>query len=121
MKTVWVTYTLSGFHHWEQAPEEVAYLRSSHRHLFGFRVEVEVSHSEREVEYHQLQKEAIGLSYPILAEAESSGSSCETMASQLYTRLEKAGYSVYSVAVDEDGECGSTIYAQDRRGNEEVE
>ena len=33
--TLWVTTQLEGFHKWEQAPDEVAYLRERHRHMFG--------------------------------------------------------------------------------------
>ena len=51
--SIWVTFSRPGIHCYPAAPEDVSYLRVPHRHLFKFRVEVEVFHDERDIEYHQ--------------------------------------------------------------------
>lgn len=45
-----VKFTIEGFHYWKDAPKEVAFLRDNHRHIFHFRLEKAVSHSDRDIE-----------------------------------------------------------------------
>lgn len=108
-----------GFHAWHSAPEDVAYLRSQHRHLFGIRVEVSVKHSDREVEFHTLKRDIEVLAMPNTFEhTESAGEymfgarSCEMIAKELGDALSgKAhGYRVLSVEVDEDGENTGRVW-----------
>lgn len=47
-----VTAARPGFHAWPGAPESHRYLASRHRHLFTFRVEFEVGHDDRDLEFH---------------------------------------------------------------------
>ena len=46
-----------GFHRWPEAPDNVAYLRSMHRHLFNFNVAIQVLHPDRSLEFHTLSEE----------------------------------------------------------------
>lgn len=46
-----------GTHRWEDAPEEVFYLRDTHRHNFIFICEFAVEDSDREIEIIQKQDE----------------------------------------------------------------
>lgn len=105
--TVWVTFQLEGWHRWPKAPETAIYLRRVHRHMFHYRVEVAVSHAEREVEFHQLRLDCINFATQHLLEQESA--SCETLAKRLLQSLNQ--HRVYSISVSEDGENGATIYA----------
>lgn len=48
--TVILDFDMEGFHWWSDAPDQVAFLRQSHRHLFRFRVGLRVAASNRERE-----------------------------------------------------------------------
>lgn len=43
------------FHFWEEAPEDLAYLRNKHRHELHIRVELEVFAFDREIEFIALK------------------------------------------------------------------
>lgn len=110
MKFIEVVTKAVGFHYWSEAPEDVCFLRNRHRHYFGIKVAVKVSHGEREVEFFQLQR-IINLSvlpsaFPRNTEGEYEFGtmSCEHIAEVIATRLLDAGYGVISVVVSEDGE-----------------
>jgi hypothetical protein len=106
---IWVKWTLPGFHAWPDAPDEVAYLRSRHRHLFHFKVTLSVSHSDREVEFHMLQTWCKALYADSILELNNR--SCEMIASELLDKLTSHyGRSrSYAVEVSEDDECGSVV------------
>lgn len=109
LATIWVTFSAIGFHCYPMAPADVAYLRARHRHEFQFKVQIEVYHDERELEFHQFQRFCKGL-FP--DEASCSDKSCETMARELGAAIQ-AQYGtarMLMVEVSEDGECGSALY-----------
>lgn len=99
-----------GFHCWPEAPEQVDFLRVRHRHLFCFRVEYEVSHGEREVEFFlarldvcrvlQVHEREHGLEFGTL--------SCEDIAQEIHRRLPN-GRKPSAVEVWEDGENGARL------------
>ena len=111
--SIWVTFSVPGVHCYPLAPDDVSYLRSPHRHLFKFRVEVEVFHDEREIEYHQFLR---WCKSHYATEEDCSNKSCETLARELAQRV-LAEYGTTSsgwprrilVEVSEDGECGSVV------------
>lgn len=104
--TVWATIKQIGWHRWPTAPEVRDYLAVRHRHLFGIRAEVSVQHSDRDVEFHDLQDDMRAWSG--YAPREFGMRSCEDLAHELGAWLTDQGYRVVSVSVDEDGECGAT-------------
>lgn len=115
--TVFATTSIVGFHLWEEAPEEVKYLRALHRHKFNVRVELSVVENDREVEFHVL-KRAInvwlteGSDYDhYTGEYNFRHTSCEGIANTLLDdlRSQYPGRSFYRVTVDEDGENGATV------------
>jgi hypothetical protein len=53
--TVWTTFTAPGFHRWPGASGQRSYLADLHRHLFHITVHVGVTHTDRDVEFHDLQ------------------------------------------------------------------
>lgn len=105
---VWVTFEIPGIHCYPAAPDDVAYLRSPHRHLFKFRVTAQVFHDDREIEFHQLLN---------WCRAQYTGDlsvdykSCEMIAHELLSRL--ASHikipRMIEVEVSEDGECGAVV------------
>jgi hypothetical protein len=106
---LWITSSFIGFHQWPDAPKVVAYLRNLHRHVFGVKVTVQVTHSDRQVEFHLLK--AFMDSYigsdilPMLRKSPSM--SCEQLAEAIGLALHHNNYAIVSVQVDEDGECGA--------------
>lgn len=51
MKMIFVTTEFEGFHRYQDAPEEVSFLRELHRHIFKVRVDIQVHHDDRELEF----------------------------------------------------------------------
>jgi len=104
---IFVTFSFEGEHCYPDAPDEVSYLRNVHRHLFNVRVDIDVEHDEREIEFHMFKHE---LQSRFRSYEDCSNKSCETMAREL------AGYLLanyhgrdFSVTVDEDGENGAIV------------
>lgn len=119
MITVTAHVTIEGLHHWPGAPDRRDYLRHPHRHLFGVAATVAVDHGNREVEFHDLADDVrrilTNLSAPpdpdrLVVDFEAR--SCETLAQQVAYALTEHGYTVTTVAVDEDGESTAT-YTQE--------
>lgn len=110
-KTIWVTASFISFHCWPEAPSDVAYLRSLHRHIFNVSVHVHVNHSDRAVEFHLLKMQVENIC-GILANQflpENRSMSCEMMAEHIAEALLTRQFDVSEVRVDEDGECGAVI------------
>lgn len=110
---LWVKTQFVGFHLWSAAPEQVHYLRDLHRHLFGVRVRVMVTDSDREVEFHMLKADVnAAIQNDLLINLRNCpGMSCEMMATHLGNVLRSQyNYPVSAVQVDEDGECGAEVY-----------
>ena len=108
--SIFVTFDFVGFHCWPDAPEEVGYLRSRHRHLFKVRAEVSVEHSNRAIEYHTLKRELQTDAH----EVEFGSLSCELIALRILqgTVERHPGRPYYRIEVSEDGENGSIIEAR---------
>ena len=108
--SIFVTLPFTSFHRWPEAPDSVAFLRSLHRHVFGVRVEVIVSHNDRQVEFFMLQSfvGSVISSHLMPALSENRAMSCEMMAAFILEKLQP-DYTVLSVTVDEDGENGATV------------
>ena len=105
--SVWVTTSFVGFHYWEQAPEEVAFLRNVHRHVFHVKATVDVSHSDRDVEFFILKRN-LNI-YCQKFEGTTFTYSCEQLAAFLGDWLQADNFVVRSVEVSEDGENGARV------------
>ena len=96
-------------HRYDGAPEAVKYLRSPHRHMFFYRVEIEVFHDDRELEFILLKHDIetfLGYRDSIWDEK----SSCEQMARSIGEQLLKNyGPRALSVTVMEDDENGAKV------------
>ena len=53
-KYIQVKLEVPGYHRWLGAPEEIAFLRFYHRHVFTIRVQIEID-SDRQLEYFLVQ------------------------------------------------------------------
>lgn len=107
---IWVKFTKHGIHKYPDAPEEVAYLRDPHRHLFHFKVTITVFHHDREIEFHLFQNWLLSLFER--GDLQLDYKSCEMLASELLGKvLDKYDclHRNVSVEVSEDDECGAVI------------
>jgi hypoxanthine phosphoribosyltransferase len=109
---IWVRFTVPGIHYYSDAPLDVAYLRSPHRHLFYFEVKIQVWSLNREIEFHKLLSELKAKYTP--TDGQScfwfGEKSCEQIASDLVSYLmDSKKPTTIEVTVSEDNECGATV------------
>lgn len=102
--SVFVTTRFVGFHRWKDAPEQHAYLRNWHRHVFHVRLTVSVNHDNREVEFIDLKKQVDEYIACIFVLPGPFEHSCEQIA-----RLLLDYFSASEVEVSEDGENGAIL------------
>jgi hypothetical protein len=114
--TVWASIKVEGFHCWPGAIPAVAFLADSHRHLFGVRVEMPVTHTDRDREFILLGREVkryllsrFGTGDGGAEPCEFGARSCEAIAKELLDH-----FGAVSVEVDEDGENGARVRRCDR-------
>ena len=98
-----------GFHWYEGAPEEVAFLKHRHAHLFKWEVTIEVFHDDRELEFFMvrdvIRKEILAFTNML-----DNLGSCEMQAERLLQGLINA-YGIdrhYTVTISEDGRDDGT-------------
>lgn len=116
---IWVTFQKEGIHRYPAAATDpklktgdwldVSFLGDPHRHIFHFRVEMEVFHDNRDQEFIQVKR--------IIERWYNEGTlaldfkSCEIMARDLYNKcIEQWPARDYVIEVSEDGENGCRIY-----------
>ena len=107
-KCIWVTFEKEGIHCYPDAPDEVAFLRHPHRHMFHFRVEVEVFHDDRDLEFILLKRDLMLLYSDSVLTLDNK--SCEMIATDLFKYINEwyPGRNV-SIEVSEDGENGARL------------
>jgi hypothetical protein len=112
-----INTSFAGIHKWDNAPDEVWFLRSPHRHEFKVQVAVTVPHNpttdHRDVEYI-LFKNAVNNLIGMLYDRDITngvyivgGRSCEMIAKELAEALVQKAFSISYVEVFEDGENGA--------------
>ena len=108
---IWVTFQKEGIHKYPQAAtdpklKEVSFLGNEHRHMFHFKVQLEVFHDDRDVEFILFKRELEGLYDQGTMQADFK--SCEMMSDDLYVQITKR-YPGRKIEIDvsEDGENGS--------------
>lgn len=115
-KMIWVTFQREGIHQYPNAPEEVSFLKYPHRHIFHFRVEMEVEHLDRDVEFIMLKRELEALYSSDTLQLNNM--SCEMVAEQLsnYIFTKYPGRDIV-IEVSEDGENGCRMYYPKEEGS----
>lgn len=98
-----------GFHSWPDAPKEVGWLASTHRHLFKIETTLEVEHDDRDCEFFIVQN--LIYQYLINSVGPDLGKrSCEMLAKQILEHCAVVlEYKVKSVKVMEDDENFATV------------
>ena len=121
-KMIWVTFRKEGIHKYPAALDDpklatgdrmdVSFLGYPHRHIFHFKVAIEVFHDDRDIEFIQFKR--------WIEDMYSEGTlkldykSCEMISDDLYIQITKR-YPGRNIEIDvsEDGENGShSIYEQ---------
>ena len=112
MKTIWVTFKREGIHKYPAALEDpkladVKFLGYPHRHMFHFKVWIEVFHDDRDIEFIQFKRWLESLYQGTL---ELDYKSCEMIADELADQIQTKypGRQVI-IEVSEDGENGCDI------------
>lgn len=107
-RTIFVTFRKEGLHRYPAAPEGVEFLRNEHRHIFHFRVTIQVFHNDRDLEFILFKRELESLYSTSLLEMDFK--SCEMLAEDLIGYITgKYPNRFVEVEVSEDGENGATL------------
>ena len=116
-KHIWVTFQKEGIHKYPAALEDpkladVSFLGYPHRHMFYFRVEVEVFHDDRDIEFILFKRELESLYDEKTLELDYK--SCEMISDDLYNYISnKYPNRDVIIEVSEDNENGSiTTYSK---------
>jgi hypothetical protein len=117
-RKIWVTFRKEGIHCYPAAATDpalktgdeydVSFLGSPHRHIFHFRVWIDVIHNDRDIEFIQFKRWLENLYKDGILQLDHK--SCEMMADDLYAEI--AGrYPDRAVWIEvaEDGENGALI------------
>ena len=108
MKSIWVTFRKEGIHEYPDAPGGVEFLKYPHRHIFHFRVMIEVFHNDRDIEFILFKRELESLYQDKTLKLDYK--SCEMMSDELAMYiLDKYPGRNLTIEVSEDGENGSHI------------
>ena len=117
-RRIWVTFRREGIHRYPAAATDpklctageydVSFLANAHRHIFWFRVWIDVWHNDRDIEFIQMKRWLESLYSTDVLELDFK--SCEMIADDLYTQIagrypERAVW----IEVAEDGENGCLI------------
>lgn len=118
-KLIWVTFQKEGIHKYPAALDDpklatgdeydVSFLGYPHRHIFHFKVAIEVFHDDRDIEFIQFKRWLEKLYAEKTLELDYK--SCEMMADDLYAEI-KIKYPLRDIRIEvsEDGENGCEIY-----------
>lgn len=112
-RTIFVTFLKEGIHKYPAAAtdpklESVSFLGSPHRHIFHFRVTLDVFHNDRDVEFIMFKRELEALYGNGTLQMDYQ--SCEMLAEGLIEYISsRYPERNISVEVSEDGENGATL------------
>ena len=105
-KEVFCTLQFEAMHRWENAPDRVAYLRNSHRHVFHVVCRASVKHENRDIEFIMLKNDVLRYCRSCYESQYDLGEmSCEMIAQDILDTFPV----LYSVEVSEDGENGAIV------------
>lgn len=120
LRMIWVTFQKEGIHKYPAAATDpqlatgdqydVSFLANPHRHIFHFRIWIDVFHNDRDIEFIQFKRWIENLYNGNQATLQLDYKSCEMMADDLYVQI-AARYPERCVIIEvsEDGENGCSI------------
>ena len=118
-RSIWVTFKKEGIHKYPAALEDpklatgdyydVSFLGYPHRHIFHFKVKIQVTHNDRDIEFIQFKRWLESLYAGGTLELDYK--SCEMIADDLYNEIStKYPGRFVEIDVAEDGENGCSIF-----------
>jgi len=118
-RSIWVTFAKEGVHMYPGADtdpklatgdwDDVSFLGIPHRHIFHFRVRIEVFHNDRDIEFIQFKRWMERLYAQDVIQLNHK--SCEMIADDLYLEIStKYPGRFVEISVAEDNENGCLIY-----------
>jgi len=125
-RKIWVTFRKEGIHRYPAAATDptlctageydVSFLANAHRHIFHFRVWIDVFHNDRDIEFIQFKRWLENLYRDGTVELDFK--SCEMISDDLYLQI-AARYPDRAVWIEvaEDGENGALIKYEFSRPN----
>ena len=117
-RKIWITFRKEGIHRYPAAATDpmlctageydVSFLANAHRHIFHFRIWIDVFHNDRDIEFIQFKRWLEGLYNKDILQLDFK--SCEMIADDLYIQVagRYPGRAVW-IEVAEDGENGCLI------------
>jgi hypothetical protein len=117
-RKIWVKFQKEGIHCWPEAKNmphiatgdkyDTSFLSYPHRHMFHFRVSIDVQHQDREIEFIQVKRWLENMYGE--GTLELNHRSCEMIAEELYAQIHARypGRAV-EITVSEDDENGATL------------
>lgn len=119
-RQIWVTFSREGIHKYPAAATDpqlatgdqydVSFLGYPHRHIFHFRISIDVFHNDRDIEFIQFKRWLEGLYSSNQAVLQLDYKSCEMIADDLYVQIaSKYPNRNVTISVSEDNENGCTI------------
>ncbi len=120
VKMIWVTFRKEGIHKYPAAltdpnlatgdEYDVSFLGYPHRHIFHFRVWINVQHDDRDIEFIQFKRWLESLYNGHGSVLSLDYKSCEMMSEDLYQQIsQKYPSREIWIEISEDGENGSFI------------
>lgn len=111
---IWVKTQFEGFHKYEHAPQEVSYLRNTHRHMFELKVFIEIFEDDRDIEFHMFKKFVIHC----IETKNFHNKSCEMISNDLNLLISnKYPKRNIKIEISEDGECGCEMQYNKHQNN----
>jgi hypothetical protein len=119
-RQIWVTFRREGIHYYPAAltnpllatgdKYDVSFLGHPHRHIFHFRIGIDVFHNDRDIEFIQFKRWIQELYSGNQATLQLDYKSCEMIADDLYIQIANR-YPNRNVVIEvsEDGENGCLI------------
>ena len=114
-RQIWITWQKEGIHKYpaaltDPALADVQFLGYPHRHIFHFRVWIDVFHNDRDLEFIQFKRWCESLYNSDNSVLSLDYKSCEMMADDLYIQIaSRYPGRVVHIEVSEDGENGALI------------
>jgi hypothetical protein len=125
-RKIWITFRREGIHRYPAAATDpklstpgeydVSFLANAHRHIFHFRVWIDVFHNDRDIEFIQFKRWLESLYSQDILELDFK--SCEMIADDLYIQIaDRYPNRAVWIEVAEDGENGCLIKYELSRPN----
>ena len=125
-RKIWITFRKEGIHKYPAAATDpllatndeydVSFLGYPHRHIFHFRVWIDVFHNDRDIEFIQFKRWLENLYKDSVLTLDYK--SCEMIADDIYTKIaERYPNRTVWIEVAEDGENGCLIKYELSRPN----